>query len=139
MKSIIVFLLTGLASVSASATPVPFDHATSFDAADSVRFDDALIDAAFAIEQWDDPLVLVPTTNELNPGPANIVFAQRPRFSKVCQSGRMNAWGFGGGCYANSDRPQSVPEPGTLVLLGAGLFLLALAQRQRRIQATAGR
>lgn len=133
MKSFIALTLASLAfaSTALSAKPIQSDDSAGL----STAFNPA-IDLSTPAGNPLEELALAPADSQitvLSGEEGELTFRRLPRHEKACRANRRNAWGFGGRCYQNGDTTQSVPEPGTLALLGMGMFLLAISQRRRRV------
>ena len=133
MKSFIALMLAGLMSVGVHAKPIHAAGESGLDLSYGVGDIGAALSSSGenSLEAWATSPAIQTVTILTSDG-GEVTFRSLPRFEKYCRSGQRNAWGFRGRCYDRGDNGASVPEPGTLALLGMGIFLMAISQRRRR-------
>ena len=132
LSTLAVTLLASLLSLSANATSIPADSNWQPSLAPSIALEPdftVVSSTPFAPDSGYGPVQTLSVD-------AVVAETGGYRFSNFVATYSVTRYcvdaqdGSGPDCYP-MDKPTSVPEPGTMLLLGTGLLLLALGRRRR--------
>ena len=132
LSPLAVTLLAALLSLSANATSIPADSNWQPSLASSIAIEPDFTVASstpfvsdFGLEPAQTMSVDAVVAETSGYRFSNFVAVHN--FTRYCVDAQD---GSAPSCYP-TDEPRSVPEPGTMLLLGTGLMLLALGRRRR--------